>query len=177
MRRFVFAISAFMMIAAAGQVAAVTLGPIPADRIVTYGGAEWVWAAPCNMNYESCPFSWAEQTQYGWRIPTAQEVADSITANLTAFIAAFQSPLGTVSYAGDTYLCAAEWFTDLGACQPGDALAGYITNLGSTNFGAESFVIRDITEPVLPSVPVPASLPLIGGAMALMAALRRRSRD
>lgn len=163
----------FRVLAAAFAVAAATIAPqaqalsqlgnpVPASLIVNAGGMEWVYAAPCAGAGNSCGtvtlsngFNFATDAQ--WNISFA---------SLSALSAAF------------TGKCAAAYFSNVhNHCDESDITSGYVWNsplapsISQRNDSAgETFLVRGQHA----EVPEPASLGLLGLALAGLAVARRR---
>jgi hypothetical protein len=55
--------------------------PVPTNAYLVENGLDWAWAYPlpadCGQNFSPCPgFDLSYQSQFGWRLPTAQELAN-----------------------------------------------------------------------------------------------------
>ena len=153
----------------AGQAHALALLGQPPDPavIVSAGGLEWVWAAPCAGEQPSCG---VVQLHNGFGFPTDAQWNSSF-ANLAALIDAFDTP----------QLCASTYFSTVhNHCDSGDLGVGAIWHSPlaandslRNNSAAETFLVRQVADPD-PRVPEPASLALAGLALAGLALARRR---
>lgn len=65
--------------------------PLPANTYITKDGVDWVWAYPYNSGHGDFDLSY--QAQFGWRIPTAEELANAPQATEFIFPGA-NVPLG-----------------------------------------------------------------------------------
>lgn len=65
--------------------------PLPDNTYISKNGLDWVWAYPYNNGHAN--FDLAYQSQFGWRIPTAQELAQAPSATDFIFVGA-NVPLG-----------------------------------------------------------------------------------
>ena len=165
----VYLAAALVCMAGAASAATVRSGPVNPNDIISFGGLEWAWASPCGAAQHSCSkFELTtEQAGYGWRLPTAQEVATHIVPDTLRFANAFKNQVG--SY--DGLACASAWFNDTyGHCDFYDAANGYIWNI-TPGGSYETFVVRSDTPP---AVPLPASLPLLAAGLGALWASRRR---
>ena len=62
--------------------------PVPSNAYITYDGLEWAWASPLANNVDL-----SYQSQFGWRLPTADELADAPSA-LDFIFSGANVPLG-----------------------------------------------------------------------------------
>ena len=164
----VYLAAALVCMAGAASASTMRHGPVDPNQIISFGGLEWAWASPCGASQPACSnFDLTEQSTYGWRLPSAQEVATHIVPDTVRFAGAFLSPNG--SYAG--IACASAWFNDMyDHCDFGNAEDGKIWNIAPLFYG-ETFVVRGSTPP---AVPLPASLPLLAAGLGALWAARRR---
>lgn len=65
--------------------------PLPANTYITKDGLDWVWAYPYNNGHANFDLSY--QSQFGWRLPTEQELANAPLATEFIFAGA-NVPLG-----------------------------------------------------------------------------------
>jgi hypothetical protein len=173
MKKFNFralAISAAFAVAAIapmGQAQAVTLLGQPPDPsvIVSAGGMEWVYAAPCAAQSPSCGIVTLSN---GFNFATGAQWTAS-WASISALSAAFAGK------------CAATYFSNFhDHCDFGDTAAGWIWHSPlapdashADASWSETFLVRDRGH----DVPEPASLALVGlGLIGFAAARRRKSR-
>ncbi|MBL8589374.1 MAG: PEP-CTERM sorting domain-containing protein [Methylobacteriaceae bacterium] len=56
--------------------AALLNAPVPTNAYITLGGLNWAWAAPLDFNSVDLSY----QSQFGWRLPTAQELLNAPSA-------------------------------------------------------------------------------------------------
>lgn len=159
-------IAAFVALSGPATAATIASGPVPVDNYITIGGHDWAWAMPCGAGNESCyladQLDLTGQAKYGWRLPTAQEVADFIAVDILAFESLFARSDGSI-------ICAAAWFNaSWSHCDSGDN----IWNVTDQSFD-ETFVIRGNAPDVSP-VPLPGAAGLLGVAMGALGLVRRR---
>ncbi|HEX5379449.1 MAG TPA: PEPxxWA-CTERM sorting domain-containing protein [Phenylobacterium sp.] len=64
--------------------AAILNAPVPVNAYITYNGLNWAWASP--LDFSSVDLSY--QSQFGWRLPTAQELANAPSALMFIFAGA-----------------------------------------------------------------------------------------
>jgi hypothetical protein len=157
---------------AGGASAAVLSGPLPANTYTSYLGLDWAWVSPAgDFGYD---LDFTEQSTYGWRLPTAQEVSTFIAPDFAAFVAAFVTPLGNQVGPDGNFACASAWFDPVYAfCDYGDAAAGFIWNLTNSGTAFEVFAVRGN---VVAPVPLPAAFPLLVAAIGGIGFVGRRKR-
>lgn len=69
--------------------AAILDAPVPTNAYISYLGLDWAWASP--LDQSSVDLSY--QAQFGWRLPTVEELANAPTALMFIFDGA-NVPLG-----------------------------------------------------------------------------------
>jgi hypothetical protein len=67
--------------------------PVPTNAYIVEHGLDWAWAYPlpadCGQNFSPCPgFDLSYQSQFGWRLPTTQELANAPLATNFLFAGA-----------------------------------------------------------------------------------------
>jgi hypothetical protein len=188
-----FAIAAAMsMIFSTNASAALLDAPLPSDAYITFDNLEWAWAYPFPASYGGFDLSY--QSQFGWQVPTAAEMASA--PNATDFLfAGANVPFGgtdpvsgayftATGYSGSPYLsaasagaCATPYFSTLYYnCDFSDGNQLYPwAGLPGAPTWADQLVVRAI-----PNItPIPA-LPLFAsglGALGLLGWRRKRKNS
>ena len=98
------ALSAFA-VADVGHAALVN-APVPSDAYITKGGLNWAWASPvaADGSFGSGAIDLSYQSQFGWRLPTADELKNA------PFAVEFLVAGGNVPYKGTDPVSGA-WFS------------------------------------------------------------------
>ena len=86
-----------LMLASAAAIAALALpasaaslnAPVPTNATINYGGLQWAWASPLEQTTVDLSY----QSQFGWRLPTAQELLNAPSA-MDFMFAGANVPLG-----------------------------------------------------------------------------------
>lgn len=174
------AVAALLLLSAGEASAALYNQPVASNAYITIGGLDWAWASPISGNVDL-----SFQGAYGWRLPTALELLTAPLGTAFQFVGANvpfggSDPLSLSLFAfTDANLtgaaaCAAAYFNaTYYHCDWGNApgnLAGPVPWDGQagSQWYSESLVVRGA------AVPVPASLGLLGIALASLVGLRRR---
>lgn len=159
--------------------------PVPTNAYITQGGLDWAWASPVPADGSGgfgVQVDLSYQGQFGWRLPTAAELA--FAPNATDFMfqganvpfggfgvdgASFQATNGSLT--GDA-ACASPYFNNTYShCDwqdgNGQPLGPWFGIAGAPSF-ADSLVVRAVPEPEA------YGLLLAGLGVAAAAGLRRR---
>ena len=158
--------AALCAIALPGHAATIATGPVPTDNYITINGRDWAWAMPCGAGSESCwlpnQLDLTGQAKYGWRLPTVDEIAQFIGADLRAFQNLFVKSDGSLT-------CASAWFNANWAhCDNENS----VWNVTGQPYD-ETFVIRGDVAEVSP-VPLPGAAGLLAAALGALGLARRR---
>lgn len=170
MKRFLAIIAATFLAVqgmATGAQAALVNAPVDSSEYITIGGFDWAWAGPCAPEAPSCGvIDMSFQGPLGWAVTTGSQITDIIASvgGLKSWVDLFAA----------TDICASRFFSSLYShCDYNDGYAGYIFGLAGdpgANTNEEVFVVR------VSAVPVPASLPLLIGGVALLGLIGRAKR-
>src|ERR1700738_4922885 len=68
-----FAVAIIGALASVPSKAAFVETPLPSNTYIDLGGLDWAWAYPFPASYPGFDLSY--QSQFGWRLPTAAELA------------------------------------------------------------------------------------------------------
>lgn len=175
MRKF---LGAALLLTAGWANAALLDEEVPENAYITINGVDWAWAAPCAPTAPSCGvIDLSYQSQFGWRLPTAQELLNHPDAMDFVFAGANVSQ-GGIAASGAKFqagappgdaACAAPYFsTTHYHCDWSDGLNDYWAGLG-TSSSWESLVVRTS------SVPLPAAVWLFLSGLGLLAWFRRKA--
>jgi hypothetical protein len=177
--------------------AALVETPLPTNAYITFNDLNWAWAYPFPASYAGFDLSY--QSQFGWRLPTAAELATAPDAINFLFTGANVPFYGTGSPSSGTDPVSGAYFTTINAAYISAASDGacatpYFSTLysncdwadgnGQSNYGevwagsnngptfpwSDQLVVQDIT-------PIPAALPLFAtglGALGLLGWRRKR---
>jgi hypothetical protein len=140
---------------------------VPSEAYILYNGLYWAWAAPTNGGLFTNTIDFSVQGAYGWRLPTASELASAPSASAFLFPGAnvpdggFDPNSGAVftGLSGSDGACAASYFyTGVSECNfdnaPGQANGLPWAGQAGANDFSEVLVVMSPT-------PVPAALPLM----------------
>lgn len=89
---------------------------LPENAYITLNGYDWAWANPQPASLETSTFTLDFQEQYGWRLPTEEELAQAPTPYDFIFEGANVPLGGTDPNSGATFEIANEQLTGDAAC-------------------------------------------------------------
>lgn len=153
--------------------------PLPANAYINMNGLDWAWAYPLP---ESSGMSLAYQSQFGWRLPTANELAMAPLATDFLFRGANVPFFGVDPVSGATFQATNGAYTGDGACATpyfsnfynhcdwqdgnGQTYQPWAGTPGAWSF-ADQLVVRA-------PVPEPETWLMLAGGLGLLGALARR---
>jgi hypothetical protein len=82
MKRCIVTVAVALLLLSAQAKAALIDAPLPSNDFIVFDGLEWAWAYPFPASYPGFDLSY--QSQFGWRLPTAAELASA--PNATDFL-------------------------------------------------------------------------------------------
>jgi len=150
--------------------------PVPSDAYIFFGGLYWAWAAPTNGGDFSSDFvDLSVQGAFGWRLPTALELANAPSALDFLFPGANvpdggDDPNSGAVFAGlsgsDGACAAAYFYTGVSQCDwdnaPGNENGRPWAGLPGADQFSEVLVVMDAPAPT----PIPGALPLMVTGLA-----------
>ena len=169
------------VVVASASVPAVAAGvdfntPPPASVIVSQGGLEWIWAAPCAPVDPSCGKPGNPAGSFpiqGFVLPTLQQWSNS-WVNRSALVSAFTGVTGG-AVCGSPWLSSQYNHCDLNDLQKGHIFGATVNGICDPNYfngcvasTTETFLVR------VASVPEPGTLALLGLGLAGLGLGRRR---
>ena len=167
-----FAVAIIGALASVPSKAAFVETPLPSNTYIDLGGLDWAWAYPFPASYPGFDLSY--QSQFGWRLPTAAELAAAPNAIDFLFPRANVPFFGISSPYSGTDPISGAYFTTTNAAYVSAASAGacatpYFSTIyyncdwadgnGQSNYGnvwagipgsfpwSDQLVVRDITLP------------------------------
>ena len=92
-RILIGAVAGLALLGATASEAAIVNAPLPSNTFITLNGFDWAWASPLPSGHPSAGFDLSFQSQFGWRLPTVDELAFAPDATDFMFTGA-NVPLG-----------------------------------------------------------------------------------
>ncbi|MEP2101174.1 MAG: PEPxxWA-CTERM sorting domain-containing protein [Parasphingorhabdus sp.] len=117
MKKLLLATAATLLISGTANAALVDM-EVPDNAYITVGGLDWAWAAPLPGIVDL-----GFQSQFGWRLPTAEELANAPTAGQFLFDGANVPLGGSDPVSGATFQ-----FTDSALNMAGAVASPYFNN-------------------------------------------------
>ncbi|RYH09725.1 PEP-CTERM sorting domain-containing protein [Tropicimonas sp. IMCC6043] len=161
--------------------------PVASNAYITMNGLDWAWAAPWAYDSGSGGFDLTYQSQFGWRLPTVEELLNA-PGGLDFQFAGANVPLaGTDPVSGSRFsysdanltgaaACAAAYFSDSVWCDWGNApdnIAGPVPWAGQPGYlsYSDTLVVRDASP-----IPVPGAVGLLLTGIASLYGFKRRRK-
>jgi len=185
MKKILSILSVVAVMAVAGVApAAIYDAPVPTNAYITINGLDWAWASPFGGEFA---IDLVYQAQFGWHVPTANELTKAPIASQFLFSGA-NVPVNTgldpvsgaeVSGAPADAAIAVPYFNTVfnfaeyyDAPGTGGNYDYWNSSVTSDPFdGSEFLLVRNSTQ-----TPIPSAVLLLGSGLACIAAGRRRVR-
>jgi len=190
-KRILIAALAAMALCCGRANAALIDAPLPTSAYIVFNGLDWAWAFP--LPGDTSPnFDLSYQSQFGWTVPTAAQLAVAPSATDFLFAganvpfngidpvsgASFNATNAAYTSAASAGACATPYFSSgtYKSCDWNDG-QGQSGGLWSGVAGyslayAEQLVVR----PDVSATPLPAALPLFASGLGALGLLARRKK-
>jgi hypothetical protein len=174
--------------------------PVPTNAYITLNGLDWAWASPLEADGgplfpPNSQIDLSYESQFGWRLPTADELLNAPLATQFEFAGANVPLGGTDPISGANFVCVTDTLTGAAALAvpyfsnthhegdwsnaPGSGggacpLAPWWGQPGAAYY-SESLVVRNDQQSN--SVPEPVTLPVAAAGLVGAIAIRRRKKS